>query len=51
MFLLSREFGWTPDQIRDMRAEDVSNYISMVHIERKIREANQKKASHSKYGK
>lgn len=28
---LSKEYGWTPDQIRSMRVDDVQNYIDIIH--------------------
>jgi hypothetical protein len=30
METLSREYGWTPDEIRDQRIEDISAYLDIL---------------------
>ena len=36
-FLLAKEFGWTPNQIREMNAKDVKAIITMLSIYNKVR--------------
>jgi hypothetical protein len=38
MELLSSEYGWKPDDIREMRVSDIENYIIILNCKRK--EAN-----------
>lgn len=33
---LSREYGWTPDQIRDMKVEDIQNYLDINSIRNQL---------------
>lgn len=40
MELLSREYGWTPDEIRNMSIEDIENYVTIIRIRRKEEENN-----------
>jgi len=36
---LSREYGWTPDQIREMRVEDIQNYLDINSIRNQLEKA------------
>jgi len=40
MFQMSREFGWTPEQIRNLSAEDYQAYLTMINA---IAEAEEEK--------
>lgn len=33
--MLSERYGWTPDQIRDMKWDDVQAYIEIISIKRR----------------
>jgi hypothetical protein len=35
-YCLSARFGWTPDQIRAMRLQDIYDYLELKEIEDKI---------------
>lgn len=43
MELLSTEYGWTPDQIRSMRASDVESYIQIINVKAKIKQREMKR--------
>jgi len=43
MEALSHRYGWTPDQIRDMRYDDVMNYLTVMVEESKLQKANSMK--------
>ena len=43
MYKLSKEFGWKPDEIREMRIEDVMAYASMVGAIAEIEEEELRK--------
>lgn len=45
MELLSSEYGWTPQQIREQKNSDIVDYIDIIKQKRKIQNKN------SKYGK
>lgn len=36
MEMLSDKYGWTPEQIRAQRQEDIEAYINILHIKSKI---------------
>ena len=38
---LSLKYGWTPDQIREMRVDDIQNYLNII-LMRKTLENNSK---------
>jgi hypothetical protein len=40
MELLSKRYGWTPDQIRDMDEGDINAYLDIISIQNK-HEANE----------
>lgn len=40
MELLSKEYGWTPNEIREMSIEDIENYVTIIRIRRKEEENN-----------
>ena len=44
---LSREYGWTPSQIRMERCDDIYNYLQIIKTRRKIDKEN----NHKKYGR
>lgn len=33
---LSDKYGWTPNQIRDMRVDDIQNYLDIISIKNKL---------------
>ena len=45
MEMLSERYGWTPDQIRNLRLDDLQYYIEIIRIkkQREKRHANRKK--------
>jgi hypothetical protein len=40
---LSQEYGWTPNQIREMSQEDVIGYIETISIKNQLEKAKQNK--------
>jgi len=36
---LSREYGWTPDEIREMRISDVQNYLDIINTRNQLERA------------
>jgi len=48
MELLSSEYGWTPQQIRKQRSQDIKNYIKIIGIKRNIQKIDLMK---NKYGR
>jgi len=40
MEMLSAEYGWTPNQIREQPIQDIKNYIKIISIKRNIEKAN-----------
>jgi len=42
MELLSSEYGWTPQEIRDMDINDIENYITILNCKRKEESKKQK---------
>lgn len=36
MEMLSAEYGWTPDQIRAQRTEDIHAYVEIIKTKRAI---------------
>jgi hypothetical protein len=32
MEILSREYGWTPEEIRNQRADDIDSYLEILRI-------------------
>jgi hypothetical protein len=36
---LSERYGWTPDQIRQLRLEDVNAYIEIISIKQRLQKA------------
>lgn len=43
MELLSAEYGWTPEEVRNQRLEDVRMYLEILQVKREIQKAEQKK--------
>jgi len=43
-YALSKEFGWTPDEIRAMKNKDVLAYLAVMAGEVKQRKAEQSKS-------
>jgi hypothetical protein len=43
MELLSKEYGWTPNEIREQSYHDISSYLKIINIKRKIEELETKK--------
>lgn len=43
MELLSSEYGWLPDDIRNMRLTDINDYMTIIKVKRKEQENNLKK--------
>lgn len=42
MELLSSEYGWTPNEIREMRMDDIENYVTIISLKRKEQQNNLK---------
>ncbi len=38
-----REFGWTPQQLREQRAEDILDILTIWNVEAKVQEARGRK--------
>ena len=36
MEMLSSEYGWTPNQIRDINRDDIVNYLEIINTRRLI---------------
>jgi hypothetical protein len=36
MEILSREYGWTPEQIRQQRRQDIQDYLDIINIRRTL---------------
>lgn len=45
MEALSNRYGWTPDQIRAMRSDDVDDYLTIIGLKHDIEKAEQMKKS------
>jgi hypothetical protein len=43
MEMLSAEYGWTPDQIRAQRVEDISAYLNIIRVKRMIQKYGDKR--------
>jgi len=43
MELLSREYGWTPSQIREQNLQDIENYLQIIATRNKLQEIEAKK--------
>lgn len=41
--MLSERYHWTPDQIRDMRQDDILDYLVIIRAKKRIEKFNQKK--------
>jgi len=39
---LSREYGWTPGEIRDMRVSDVQNYLDICSMRKQLEKIKRK---------
>lgn len=44
METLSRTYGWTPGQIKEMDVQDVQNYLDIIGMRNQIEKAEAKKA-------
>jgi len=40
---LSKEYGWTPDEIRNLRVSDLQNYLDIISIKNQLEKARNKK--------
>ena len=38
MEMLSERYGWTPQEIRDMKSDDINAYLDIISIQNKERE-------------
>lgn len=47
---LSDAYGWTPNQIRRMRVDDIEAYLQIRDMKIRLREAEERKIN-NKYGK
>ncbi|MFA5050951.1 MAG: hypothetical protein WC499_02450 [Patescibacteria group bacterium] len=36
MEMLSERYGWTPEEIRSQRKEDIDNYLNIIRAKEKI---------------
>lgn len=43
MEILSREYGWTPSQIREQNLIDIENYLEIIRARNKIEKQQQDK--------
>jgi hypothetical protein len=43
MEMLSERYGWTPNQIRVMREDDIEDYIRIINLKEKVRKMYNKK--------
>lgn len=43
MELLSREYGWTPSQIREQNLQDIEQYLQIIATRNKLHEIESKK--------
>lgn len=43
MEVLSREYGWTPNEIKALDYADVEAYFEIIRVRRKLEEAERKK--------
>ena len=43
MELLSKEYGWTPNQIRKINKNEIDSYIEIINMRRLIDNSNIKK--------
>jgi len=41
--VLSERYGWTPDQIRNQKDEDLKNYFRIIQARNRIDKYNEKK--------
>lgn len=41
MELFSREYGWTPNQIRELSNDDISHYFAIINIRRQKQKAEE----------
>lgn len=41
---LSREYGWTPNEIRAMNVSDVQNYLDIISIRNQLQKSNGKRS-------
>ena len=42
---LSREYGWTPSQIRKLTIEELNEYLNIISARKLVHNANAKKQS------
>lgn len=45
---LSKEYGWTPNEIREMRIDDLQAYMDILSIRSKLEQAEMKRAKRKK---
>lgn len=43
MEMLSSEYGWTPEQIRQQRLDEIDQYIAIINVKRKLKAQQAKK--------
>lgn len=41
---LSKEYGWTPTEIRNLSVQDINDYIEIISIRNQLEKAQAKKA-------
>ena len=41
--MLSEEYGWTPEQIREQRVLEIREYLNIISMKRKLEKKNNKK--------
>jgi hypothetical protein len=48
MEYLSKEYGWTPEQIKEQSYEDIACYLKISAVKNKLSEAENKKYGRAK---
>jgi hypothetical protein len=43
MEVLSREYGWTPQQIKELPSQEIESYLEIIRIRHKLEQAEYKK--------
>jgi len=46
MEVLSREYGWTPSEIRDMTRQEISDYMAIIATRNQLEALANKKSKH-----
>jgi hypothetical protein len=42
MEILSKEYGWTPEEIRNQRADDIDSYLEILRVKNEIQKLKHK---------